>query len=148
MEARLWCSCDVKASRVRVEIIRFTLLITITVALISVAVRHGDHHSSTRASHSGAPAASASSGPTSPPTSGGQAGGAGSGGTPTSGQEAGSQSSGSQGAGRTSGTSTNDQSVATLPHTGGAQVAQLAGLAALLIAAGSLSLTVSRRWVR
>jgi hypothetical protein len=139
---------------VRVEIIRFSLLITITIAAISIAVRHGgSHHDTTAGSRSQSPSASASAGGTpAAGTSGGSAnGGTATGGT-SGGQSTGGHNHGSQGtsggSSGTSGGSTGAQSTQMLPRTGSTQVAELGGLAVLLIAAGSFSMTVSRRSTR
>lgn len=129
----------------RVEFIRFTLLITLTIGLISVAARHGgSHHGTTQASHSSSPSASASPGGTAA-SGGGAAAGQASG---TGSQGTGRQSTGSSGSGTGSNGSAGAQVVPMLPRTGAAQVTELAGLAALFIAGGAFSMTVSRRSVR
>ena len=146
------------SSRLRVEFIRFGLLLTVTVALISVATRHDNHSASrnqaTRGHHlpvSAAPSQS-SSGQTSAPSEGGTTAppSTSSPGTSTGGgstQPTGSGAGGRAGHGggtATSGTGGSDAGVATLPRTGGAQAVDLAGLAALFIAVGTFGVRISR----
>jgi hypothetical protein len=72
--ARLWCSLSVQGAGVQVQVMRFALLIVLTVALASVAVRINSHPSSTASKHHNvAPAPGVSSpspsAPQSPPQS-------------------------------------------------------------------------------
>ena len=125
------------------EFIRFGLLIIITIAAISIAVRHdGSHHGVRNAAGSGTPSSSASPTAPSPTTTGGSSGAGGSSGT-------GTQAGTRQGNGGAIGANGGGTTATTpaLPRTG-TQAAELGGLAALMIAAGSFSVTVSRRTSR
>lgn len=139
----------------RVEFIRFALLLTMTVALISVATRSNDHgagrNEAGRGHHPSATASPARSGsgdsaaPSETPS--GQAStpaGGGTSGTPSAGNGGtgghGTGGAGANGAGTGAGTAT----VPTLPRTGGTQTVDLAALAMLFIAAGSFSVRISR----
>ena len=65
----LWCSLCVRGNGIRIETIRFGLLIVLTVALASVALRIGSHShptSSGRPAHNLTPIPSPSGRPTSP----------------------------------------------------------------------------------
>src|SRR3954451_11202306 len=42
----LWCSLSVRGAGLRIEVMRFTLLVVLTVALLSVAFRINSHHTS------------------------------------------------------------------------------------------------------
>jgi LPXTG-motif cell wall-anchored protein len=127
--------------RLRVEIIRFGLLLTMTIALVSVATRHNDHSSGrNEAARGHQPSATAT------PASGGttaQSSLAPSPGTTSSSPSPAAGSGGNDGA---SDTSEPGQvgSVPTLPRTGGTQTVDLAALAALFIAAGSFGMRISR----
>lgn len=133
------------------EFIRFSLLIIITIAGISIGVRHDNSpHSASRAAGSGTPSASA---PT-PATTGGSSGAGGSSGSGNAGSgntgnhgEGGSGSAAAgQGNGGVIGADGGGTTATTpaLPRTG-TQAAELGGLAALMIAGGSFSVMVSRR---
>ena len=137
--------------RLRVEFIRFALLLTITVALISVATRHDNHGSGRNdAARGNHPAAtgSPSTGATSAPSSAGTTPSAPA--TSPSSEPAGGGSTGSGGGsgpngGGASGSGSGEvSSVPTLPRTGGTQVAELAALAVLCICVGSLGMRISR----
>jgi hypothetical protein len=52
--ARLWCSLSVQGADIRVQAMRFALLIVLTIALASVAVRINSHSSSSASKHHGA----------------------------------------------------------------------------------------------
>jgi LPXTG-motif cell wall-anchored protein len=139
-----------------VEIVRFGLLLTMTVALISVAIRYDDHgHSRNQAArgrHPGAtatPSAGGTNGPgkTSPTPSAatGSGDGTGTGGNGSNGSGTGGSGTGGSGTGGSgTGGSGTGESVATLPRTGGTQAIELAALAALFIAAGSFSVRISK----
>jgi LPXTG-motif cell wall-anchored protein len=125
----------VATHRLRTEIIRFGLLLTMTVALISVATRHGDHGSGREAVRTHG------SGQTATPTTGGSSGPATSSQTPAPPPTTTSHHA-SHG-----GTSSPGQvgGVGTLPNTGSStQTIELAALALLFIAGGSLSVRISR----
>jgi hypothetical protein len=118
-----------------VEFIRFGLLVTMTIALISVASRVHHHDSSPRAASGPSPSASPSQSDPSAsasPSSPGQQGGGG-----------GPADPGSSASGASGGTS-GGAGTAVLPRTGPAGAAQLAALALILIGWGALSLTFSR----
>lgn len=126
------------------EIIRFALLLTMTVALISVATRHGDDSSSRNQAARGHPSVSASASP-----AGGQTSAPGRGGSPSPSSQQPSKASATPAPTATSkpshaGGSGEEAGVATLPRTGGTQAVDLAGLAVLFIAAGSFGMRVSR----
>lgn len=148
------------------EIIRFGLLLTLTVALVSVATRAFDGEddgrraaarptvATTHGSQSPSPATST---PGSEPTSGGNGqgdgnGSAGAGGSDGSGSGSanGSGGSGSAGSGATGGGSAGDGNGAkagppTLPITGPDTIVRIAGFALALIAAGGLTIASGRR---
>lgn len=143
-----------QARRVRVEFIRFSLLVVLTIGLISVAARYNDGGSDNRATAQPSTSASPSSGGGS-----GTSGGSGSpapadGGSPSTGTTGSSGAGTGSEAGSASGTdseasgNTDDGSVdgvAELPRTGPAQTAELAALALLFIGWGGVSLTLARR---
>jgi hypothetical protein len=58
----LWCSLSVQSAGPRIEVIRFSLLIVLTVALLSVAFRIHSHPSSSAHGNAAHPRASASPG--------------------------------------------------------------------------------------
>jgi hypothetical protein len=125
------------------EIIRFGLLLTITVALISVATRHGDDNSSRNQASGGhhpsaSPSASATAGHSESPSPAAtrSPGGASASGVGGSGSSAGGGNGAAGGA--------SDGGVATLPRTGGTQALELAALAALFIAAGTFGMRLAR----
>lgn len=45
----LWCSLSVRGAGLRIEVMRFSLLVVLTVALLSVAFRINSHHTSSSA---------------------------------------------------------------------------------------------------
>lgn len=143
--------------RVRTEFLRFGLLVTLTVALLTVAFRIGDdgtqrptagrHHPAATATPS--TGSSTGSGTATPPGTG-----TGSPAAPTDGSTNGSANAGAGGGngsgggtdqgnsstGATAGASTT----ATLPRTGSAQIARLSAVAALLIGSGAWTVSISR----
>jgi hypothetical protein len=147
-----------------VEFIRFALLLTITAALISIALRHDDSdgsrpqasHGNASASPSPAGGGSSSAPASEQPTTGSPSSGASSsdgldsgGSTDNNGNGTSDGSEGtaegSDGAGSdASGATGDDGSVPTLPRTGGTQAAELAALAMLFIAAGTAGVRLSR----
>jgi hypothetical protein len=136
----MWCSLSVRGAGVRVEALRFMLLIVLTVALASVAFRINSHSSST-SSHGRSgrppvatnPPSSAPSGPSTAPQ-----------GTPTartspthhSHPATGSGSSGTGTGGSSGGAGTPTQ----LPVTGWDSAMKLGAFAFLLIGGGMLSI--------
>lgn len=127
--------------RVRVEFIRFGLLLTMTVALISVATRHDDNstgrNQASRGHHQSSTAPSPSSGQTEAPSQGGS--------TPSgSSGEPSTPSGGNDGSTRATSGGGGETSAPTLPRTGGTQALELAALAVLLIGAGSFGVRISR----
>ena len=138
-------------SRLRTEIIRFGLLLTMTVALISVATRHGDHGSGRESlrTHQRGPSATPSSGGSSGPATTSQTPATQPSTTASDGSHGGSSGTGQTGGTGQSGTgqSGTGQSggVATLPNTGNStQTIELGALAMLFIAGGSLGVRISR----
>jgi LPXTG-motif cell wall-anchored protein len=124
-----------------VEIIRFGLLLTVTVALVSVATRHNDHSSGrNEAARGHQPSATAT------PATGGTAAPSSLAPSPSATSSSPSPAAGSGGTDGASDTSEPGQvgSVPTLPRTGGTQAIDLAALAALFIAAGSFGMRVSQ----
>jgi hypothetical protein len=123
----------VRTAGPRIEAIRFSLLVVLTIGLLSVAFRHD----STPASHSAkAPsspssAASPSSPPSVLPTSSTRPGGTGTTGTGTTGTG-------------TTGTGTTGTALPTLPMTGWDGAVRLGALGALLVTSGAMSLSASR----
>lgn len=142
--------------RWRVEVVRFGLLLTLTVALVSVAVRinhDGAGHDSAALRHRQTPPASSPARPAEPPgttssPSGDGSAGAGAG-TPSAGSGSSPAGGGAAtGAGSGAGgpaAGNAEQPVATLPRTGTGQAVRLGATALLLIAAGSWSVTAGRR---
>lgn len=137
------------ARRVRVEFIRFGLLLTLTVALISVAARYNDHGSGReQAARGHHPSASAT--PSGATTSGGstQAPASQSPATtsPTASpsERAAGGPSGASGGGSGAGGSGQAGGVPTLPRTGGTQAIELSALAGLFIAAGTVTVRIAR----
>src|SRR5690349_367356 len=65
----LWCSLSVRGAGLRIEAMRFSLLIVLTVALLSVAFRINSHHTSSSAGPVARPTAQPSGAPTGQPTS-------------------------------------------------------------------------------
>src|SRR3954452_10357306 len=63
----LWCSLSVRGAGLRIEAMRFGLLLVLTVALLSVAFRINSHHTSSTAGPSGRPTAPPTGQPTGPP---------------------------------------------------------------------------------
>ncbi len=133
-------------SRVRVEIIRFALLLTMTVALISVATRHDDDSSSrnqaSRGQHPATAAPSPHSGQTESPSQGGSTSSATPSAPASSAGKGSRERSGADGQAGASGS--GGEPAPTLPRTGGTQAVELAALAALFIAAGSFGMRISR----
>ena len=143
------------SQRIRVEIIRFALLLIVTVGLISVAQRAFDDDKQVTGAH-GRPSTSASPAPgsagsrpatapsSSPPATTPPAAGSGNDGNAgaTTGAD-GSDANGSGGSSR--GGETNAAGQPILPRTGPDGAVRLAGLALVLIAAGSLSVVGTRR---
>jgi hypothetical protein len=139
-----------------VDLIRFGLLLTMTVALISVAMRHDDNSSgrdtAARGHHSASAAPSPSSGQAEAPSQGGSTpsqagstpaqGGAGS--TPSQTGTAPSGTAGESETPKENGGGGGEVATPTLPRTGGTQAVELAALAALFIAAGSFGMRISR----
>ena len=121
------------------EFIRFGLLLTMTVALISVATRHGDdsggRNQAARGHHPASAAPSPSSGQTEAPSEGGS--------TP-SGSTAEPSTPDSSTGGHSAPSSGGESGAPTLPRTGGTQALELAALAVLLIGAGSFGMRISR----
>jgi len=124
-----------------VEIIRFGLLLTMTAALISVASRYNDHGSDREQA-----ARSHQPGATQTPSAGGNSGPATSSESPSSAAPSprptasapATSNGGTSGAGQGEG-------VATLPNTGNStQTIELAALAMVFIAGGSLGVRISR----
>ena len=151
----LWCSLSVHGAGLRIEAMRFGLLVVLTVALLSVAFRINAHHTSSSAGPSspptaqptaqstgqptGQPTGPTSGPPTSPGTSTGSSAGhphhAGGSGQATSGQPASGQpTSGQQGA------AGNGPQI--LPVTGWDSTVKLGALAFLLIGGGTLAMRV------
>src|SRR3954463_11515236 len=67
----LWCSLSVRGAGLRIEAMRFGLLVVLTVALLSVAFRINSHHTSSSAGPTvptGRPAVQPSGQPTTAPT--------------------------------------------------------------------------------
>ena len=144
-----------QTSAFRVEVIRFSLLVVLTVALLSVAIRlasHSESHQSlqpgpretTSAVPSGSttPTTSAPSSPiitpsTTPPTTGATAGA-----TPAPRTAPGSGGGGSTGG---SGGQSGQQTQPVLPVTGYDGALKLAALSMVLIGAGALTVRSSRR---
>jgi hypothetical protein len=125
-----------------VEIIRFGLLLTMTVALVSVATRHNDHGSGrNEAARGHQPSATAT------PATGGTAAPSSLARSPSTTSP--STTSSAAGSGGNEGASDASEpgqvgSVPTLPRTGGTQTVDLAALAAFFIAAGSFGMRISR----
>jgi hypothetical protein len=130
-----------------VDLIRFGLLLTMTVALISVATRYDDHASGRNTAARGHQPASAS-----PSPAGGQAESPSQGGsTPSQSGSTPLQRGSTPGHGHSQAGAPNENgggggevAVPTLPRTGGTQAVELAALAALFIAAGSFGMRISR----
>lgn len=115
----LWCSLSVQSAGPRIEVMRFSLLVVLTVALLSVAFRIHSHPSSSAHGRTPAPHASPSvptqvlpSSATRPPVTHPGTAGTGAGSTPTP----------------------------TLPVTGWGDAVKLGALAFVLIGGGTLSL--------
>jgi hypothetical protein len=132
-----------------VEFIRFALLLTMTVALISVATRYDDdsggRNQAARSHQPASTAPSSTSGQTEAPSQGGSTA------SPSSGTHRGNAhgddgAAGSGAGGTASDAAGSGQGAAapTLPRTGGTQALELAALAALFIAAGSFGMRISR----
>jgi hypothetical protein len=156
----------VDSQRIRVEIIRFMLLLVVTVGLISVAQRAFDDDTRTTGAQGHPPATSTPPG-TSAPTTPGQpsataspsasddgndgstvtADGSTSGGSSSgSGSGTGSGSAGATGAtGASDDGRTDADGQPMLPRTGPESAVRLAGLAFVFIVAGSLSVIGTRR---
>src|SRR4051812_22286152 len=71
----LWCSLSVRGAGLRIEVMRFSLLVVLTVALLSVAFRINSHHTSSSAGRgprptvpTGQPAVQPTGQPTGQPT--------------------------------------------------------------------------------
>lgn len=147
--------------RLRVEFIRFALLLTITAALISIAVRHDDNNGSRQQAARGhSPSASPSptqGGSTSAPASQQPSSGATPSSSGASGDSGGNDGSAGSSDGATEGSGNGSTSsaaaggagdngnVATLPRTGPTQAAALAALALFFIGAGYGGIRLSRR---
>lgn len=130
------------------DLIRFGLLLTMTVALISVATRHDDHTSgrdtAARGRHPASAAPSPSSGQAEAPSQGGSSPARSGGSTaPRSGSSPPQGTTGS-GTPKENGGGGSEVAVPTLPRTGGTQAVELAALASLFIAAGSFGMRISR----
>lgn len=117
----LWCSLSVQSAGPRIEVMRFSLLVVLTVALLSVAFRIHSHPSSSAHGRTPAPHASPGvptqvlpSSATRPPVTHPGAAGTGAGSTPTP--------------------------TPTLPVTGWGDAVKLGALAFVLIGGGTLSL--------
>lgn len=141
----LWCSLSVRGAGLRIEVMRFSLLVVLTVALLSVAFRINSHHTSSSAGRApkptvptGQPAVQPTGQPTGQPTTvpstpaSSPAGSpaahphkAGGSGQPTSGSSA----SGPAGGGPQ-----------TLPVTGWDSAVKLGALAFLMIGGGTLAM--------
>lgn len=135
------------------EIIRFGLLLTLTVALVSVATRAFDNDDDGRradarptvaATHGSQSPSPATSTPASEPTdgTGGEGDGKASGDGSSSGAGSGSGNGSGSGAGRGNGSTAGQP---TLPITGPDTAVRIAGLALVLIAGGGLTLASGRR---
>jgi len=137
----LWCSLAVRSAGLRIEAMRFSLLLVLTVALLSVAFRINAHHTSSSAGHSPRPTAQptgqatgqpAGQPTTTPSTSvsspAGHPHNAGGSGQPASGQPTSGQS-GAAGNGPQ-----------TLPVTGWDSAVKLGALGFLMIGGGTLTL--------
>lgn len=133
--------------RVRVEFIRFGLLLTMTIALISVATRHDDdsggRNQAARGHHPASAAPSPSTGQTESPSQGGS--------TPSKSADepttpnGGSDSAEGSGGGSGAAAGGDETGAPTLPRTGGTQAAELAALAVLMIAGGGFAMRISGR---
>src|SRR4051794_28075356 len=64
----LWCSLSVRGAGLRIEAMRFGLLLVLTVALLSVAFRINSHHTSSSAGPSSRPTVQPTGQPTGQPT--------------------------------------------------------------------------------
>src|SRR4051795_9391238 len=64
----LWCSLSVRGAGLRIEVMRFGLLLVLTVALLSVAFRINSHHTSSSAGPSSRPTVQPPGQPTGQPT--------------------------------------------------------------------------------
>jgi hypothetical protein len=134
----------------RVEIIRFGLLVTMTIALVSVATRGSGHHQGTHHA-AGSPAVvgaspsattPASPSATAPASTGGNgqaAAGSGSSGPATT--RSGGSAAGGTGGLTSSGTAAGE---ATLPRTGSTHATVLVDLALLLVGGGAWTVVASR----
>jgi hypothetical protein len=131
----LWCSLSVRGAGLRIEAMRFALLVVLTVALLSVAFRINAHHASTSAKAPSRPTATPSiqtSTPAqlTPSTTTTPAQSA----APRKAGRAGHPSSGGAGGGQPTGTGQP-----TLPVTGWDETVKLGALALLLISGGAVA---------
>ncbi|MDQ1683829.1 MAG: hypothetical protein QOC82_566 [Frankiaceae bacterium] len=135
---RTWCSYVVQASAFRVEVIRFSLLVTLTVALLSVAIRlaaDNDSHSS-RPNAQPAPRTTTSApvNSTAPSTS-----------TPAASTPTASTPAATPGGGGGSGSAGETGAQPVLPVTGYDDAMKLLALSMVLIGGGAFTVRASRR---
>jgi hypothetical protein len=125
-----------------VEIIRFGVLIVLTIGLLSVAARAFDDDGGSRTTAAARPSTSAPSGSTSPGAQPTQAG------EPSADPSVGGTSPSDDGSGGDTGSGgSGDGAIAApeLPRTGPDTALRLTGIALVLIAGGGLSLAGARR---
>jgi len=143
----LWCSLSVHGAGLRIQVMRFSLLLVLTVALLSVAFRINSHHTSSSAGPtsqptvqptgqpSGQPQVQPSGQPTAAPSTPASPPAA----HPHKGGGPAQQGSGQQGSGQQGSGGSGPQ---TLPVTGWDQTVKLGALALLLIGGGTLCMRV------
>jgi len=147
----LWCSLSVHGAGLRIEVMRFSLLLVLTVALLSVAFRINSHHTSSSAGPtsqptvqptgqpSGQPPVQPSGQPSGQPTAAPSTPASPPAAHPHKGGGPAQQGSGQQGSAQQGSGGSGPQ---VLPVTGWDQTVKLGALAFLLIGGGTLCMRV------